>query len=250
MTTGEHSLVVSDTVSGQIGATSYLVDATGGAATQAAFPPSGNTSLTSILYAYPYEEYADDDNIQALFFAYNQIAQSYMDWFNAVQLPVYTGPLISGALLDWVGAGLYGIVRPNLAFTTTSSGGTLGTYALASKPALDAAKTSATSQLYVVTDDIYKRILTWNLYKGDGKTFTVLWLKRRVLRFLAGLNGTDVNVADTQQISVKFTGTTTVTITINTGAVPTTYAQVFRAALISGVLPLPFQFNYNIVIGS
>ena len=250
MTSGSHTLTVSSSGYGAATAISYTVDSNGNISTFEICPAvATNTSLATILPSYAYEQYSDDDNIQALFGAYNKIAQSYMDWFNTICLPVYTGSQISGPLLDWVGAGLYGIVRPNLAYTTTAHGGALGTYDINTLP-LNASVTRAASTLYVVTDDIYKRIITWNVYKGDGTVFNVLWLKRRILRFLAGVNGTDVVAADTRQISVQFSGTTTVIITINTGVVPTTYAPIFRAALIAGVLPLPFQYTFNIVLGS
>ena len=47
-----------------------------------------------------------------------------------------------------------------------------------------------------VTDDVFKRILTWHFYKGDGKNFSVRWLKRRIWRFLQGANGTDFDDID------------------------------------------------------
>lgn len=92
-----------------------------------------------------------------------------MDWLNQVNLPIYTGPLIIGYFLDWVSRGLYGYERP--------SG---------------------------MPDDILKRALTWHLYKGDDKYFDVRWLKRRVMRFLDGINGTDQGTSTTYNVSVTF----------------------------------------------
>src|SRR5262245_51754337 len=45
-------------------------------------------------------------------------------------------------------------------------------------------------EAYVVNDDVYRRLLTWHFYKGDGKYASVEWLKRRIWRFCYGKNGT------------------------------------------------------------
>jgi hypothetical protein len=99
------------------------------------------------------------------------MTQQYVSWFNQISLPIYTG--LSGTLLDWVADNLYGYYRPTL-------GGAL------------------------VSDDVMQRCMTWQLYKGDGKTFNIEWLKRRVMRFLTGANGTDPGINQTYQISVTF----------------------------------------------
>ena len=48
------------------------------------------------------------------------------------------------------------------------------------------------SEQVAVSDDLFKRIMTWNFYKGDGYYFTIPWLKRRIMRFLTGIDGVDV----------------------------------------------------------
>jgi hypothetical protein len=76
------------------------------------------------------------------------------------------------------------------------------------------------------SDDLYRRIITWHFYKGDGKYFSIRWLKRRIWRFLYGPNGLppdyavdpmldyqphpggmadpdDAFIADTSQISIS-----------------------------------------------
>lgn len=241
MPAGQQVLFVEDTSTGGSAATTYVVDET------PIFPPSGPTGTKAIIPAYLYQEYNDDEDCQAFVDAYNLMAQQYLDWFNTINLPVYTG--LSGSLLDWVAEGLYGMRRPNVAFTQVQGIGAFNTYTLNFIP-FDGTKNLTTSTVYQVTDDIFKRILTWSFYKGDGKQFTISWLKRRVMRFLGGLNGVDPGVDQTYQVSVSFHDSSTVNITVSGGIIPLTYAQLMRAALISGVLPLPFQYTYNILIGS
>ncbi len=211
-----------------------------------AFPPAAPTFVQSIIPAYLYQQYADDDDVGAFVTAYNNMAQTYLDWMRNINLPVYTGRQINGALLDWVASGLYGISRPTLSFTQTTGQGAFDTYPLGFLP-FDGAGANNATTLYTVTDDIFKRIITWSFYKGDGNVFSVRWLKRRVARFLAGVNGTDYG-GPTYQISVAFVGSKTINITISGGAIPTTYAPVFQAALLSGILPMPFQYAYNILL--
>lgn len=209
---------------------------------QLADPPY--SMLGTIPPSYLYVQYNDDVTLQAFVDAYNGIAQSYLNWFTQVSLPVWTGGLIAGPLLDWVGQGLYGINRP--VFTTLSSTmvGPIATFPIATNPiAARTVKTSGTT--VVASDDIYKRVMTWNLYTGDGHQFTTPWLKRRVMRFLTGANGTDPGVADTYSVSVKESAGA-FTIIVPDGSV----SQFFSQALANGVLNLPFQYTFTVLVGA
>ena len=202
--------------------------------------------LTQTIPSYLFQEYADDADLQAFVSVFNTMAQEYVDWFNQVSLPVYTGPLLTGTLLDWVAAGLYGIERPTLAATA-------------------------------VSDDVFQRVISWHFFKADGKQFDVRWLKRRIMRFLAGRNGTDPGINQTYQISVRFAGAGVVDINVytaiaitgpgavyNSGAfnsfaynnmgliirqyVDTTLAPILKQAIDAGVLELPFQNTYVVSV--
>lgn len=241
-----------------------------------AFPPSGPTSLQGNIPAYLYNEYNDDSDLQAFWAAYNTLAQQYVNWFVQVGLPVYTGPLIVGALLDWVAQGLYGISRPTLFSGRVRDIGAFNTYAFNTIP-FDKRKVIGPSQYYATTDDVFKRVMTWLLFKGDGKLFNIRWLKRRVMRFLAGANGTNPNVDETYQVSVSFGVGGEVTIrlidgirkvtggslfnrfTFNSCAfnaiktsfspmAPLAYALTFQEAVNAGVLELPFQFEWTVAV--
>jgi hypothetical protein len=246
------------------------------------FPPIGPTTLTSLgapgepvwMGSFLYQEYADDDNLQAFVAAFNSIANEFVAFFATVLLPVYTNPQISGALLDWVAEGVYGMIRPALSSNRNRDVGPFNTWAY-NKLGFNVQKLVGPRNLTVTSDDVFKRIMTWNFYKGDGNVFNVRWLKRRIKRFLTGPNGTAPNVDQTDDISVTYGpgiiavrlsfGQRTITggalfnrfgynrmafnalqTVFASGPSPPMFANVLQEAIESGVLILPFQ--YEVVI--
>lgn len=206
------------------------------------------------LPSYLYKQYQNDDDLQAFVAAYNAATQTYVDWFNAVNLPFY--PNLSGAMLDWVANGLYGLPRTTLAQTISGAIGPLNTEEL--NTAQLNAFTPPVTTYYNLSDDIFKRILTWNYYKGDGKRFTMMWLKRRIMRFLLGTNGLDPNPNDpsfvigtenTQAIGVQV-ASGVLTVSINQPYLSSLVQlspgilNLFIAAFTGGVLDLPLQYTY------
>jgi hypothetical protein len=239
------------------------------------FPPSSPTSMVSVIPSYVYEEYSDDDDVQAFFAAYNAEAQSYIDGFNNLNLPVYTGVVVSGALLDWVGNGLYGVPRPSLSSGTSRKIGLLNTYEFNSLK-MNVSKTLTTSGTINSSDDVYKRVITWGFFKGDGKILNARWLKRRIMRFLYGTAGENYPVSSTYPVSITFGVGNAISITLvsttakliggalmnrfklnttkmNHGNIQVTpgsaapNSQLWKEAATSGACELPFQFNYTIV---
>lgn len=209
-----------------------------------AWPPFGPVTVQKVIKAYPYEQYEDDDNVTAFFDAYNVYAQAYLDYLNNLNLPVYTNGNISGALLDWVALGLYGIARPVLPIGTGLPAlGPPNTWTANQLP-LNTATVAVEETFFLTTDDIFKRIITWAFYKGDGKTFNLRWLKRRINRFLNGYNGTDVVNDSTYDISVVPTAPKAWTITLATTQVST----IFKAAVVAGILELPFQIDWTVTL--
>lgn len=240
------------------------------------FPPLGPTGLVEVLPSYLYQEYNDDGDLQAFVATFNQLSQNYVDTFNALNLPIYTSDLISGSLLDWVAEGIYGLSRPSLSSGQFKTVGPYNTYQF-NKAWYNYFKLSGPDVVVATSDDIFKRILTWHLYKGDGKVFSIRWLKRRIMRFLFGEDGVDLNIDQTYQISVTFGPNSGVNINLLSGIstiiggtilnrfglnrvtfnqtmlsieplTPLPNAVVFKEAVLSGVLELPFQFQYNVVI--
>lgn len=215
--------------------------------------------------AYAFRQYADDPNITVWFEAFNSAAQQYLDWFTGqtgegVSLGYYPG--LSGAVLQWMGASLYGVPYFSaLASSGTAAVGPFDTAAFNTIPFN--AYTAPSESYYAVTDDIYKRIITWNVYKGDGKRFCPRWLKRRIMRFLVGTDGIDpqpwnagfvVGTENTQAISVQFSGQTC-TVSINQLAISAltqltpNILNIFAAAFMApGVLEKPIEWTYVVDI--
>ena len=240
------------------------------------FPPAGPTTLTKVIPSYLYQEYNDDEACQAFVDSYNNLAQGYVDWFVDTPLAVYTNENISGSLLDWVAEGLYGIKRPTLSSGQNRALGPYNTWAYNTIP-LNVHRILGPTDIAVTTDDIFKRILTWNLYRGDGNTFNIRWLKRRVLRFLLGPNGSAPNVDDTRGVSVLIgDGIITIVLTVGTrtitgGALYNRFGYnqmaynrlltvfnapppalpneaIFKEAMDSGALQVPFQYEFVVSI--
>ena len=210
--------------------------------------------LKTTIPSYLYKQYQDDDDLLAFVASYNAATQTYVDWFTSVNLPFY--PALSGALLDWVATGLYGLPRTSLTQTITGAIGPLNTAEL-NTIELNSF-TPPTTTYYSITDDIFKRILTWNYYKGDGKRFCMKWLKRRIMRFLLGTNGLEPNPLsagfvigpeNTQAISVTV-ASDVLTVTINSAYISSlvqlqpNILDIFKAAFLGGVLDLPVQYTY------
>jgi hypothetical protein len=214
-----------------------------------------NTNATQIIPAVPYWQYNDDPNISAFFDATNTMSQEFVDWFNQINLPVYAGnPLLTGALLDWVLTGLYNLPRPVLPSNLSQSVGTYNSHEFNTNPYNDYVP-SIVNESFVTTDDIYRRIATWNLYTGDGSTFTVSWLKRRIKRFLTGANGTDATstigantyVEDTYEVSVTFQPNQQCTITVDTTDGDAVMWDTLKAAINSGACQMPFMYTFVLV---
>lgn len=240
------------------------------------FPPSAPTTLTKTIPSYLYEEYADDEALQAFVDAYNNLAQQYVTWFATISLPVYTNAAISGPLLDWIAQGIYGMIRPSLSSGKNRDLGPLNTYQFNVLP-YNKRKNIGPTDITVTSDDIFKRIMTWNFSKVDSNTFNIRWLKRRIMRFLIGVDGTSPNIDQTYIVSVTF-GSGIISIRISygsrvitggslynrfgfngggynalrttfiSGPSPLPYESVLKQAIDSGVLQLPFQYTYSVTI--
>jgi hypothetical protein len=220
--------------------------------------------LPSVVPAYLYEQYADDEDLQAYIDAYNGAVQNYVNWFNTALLPFY--PAQSAPLLDWTAYGIWGLQRTSLASAASTALGMLNTQPL-NVAALNAFVPS-TQQIFALADDVFQRILTWNVYKADGKRFSPRWLKRRVMRFLVGTNGLDPT-PDMPGFQVGCESTFPIGVTIANGVVTVTLAStllsqmanvspfimtLFQDAFQAGagdgaVLDLPIEYQYvcNIV---
>ena len=194
-------------------------------------------ALQETIKSYLYWQYNDDADLAAFVKAYNDYSQAYLNAFNVLNLPIYTS--LTGYLLDWVGQGLYGMARPILPQAAVLDAGPYNTYAY-NIGVYDYYSFQPMPPTALATDDLYKRCLTWAIYKGDGKVFNIRNLKRRVARFLNGPNGVAFNADSTYYVSVQ--------VSDGVGVIKlkkTTISQQFALLVAAGVLEMPFQVQWS-----
>lgn len=219
---------------------------------------------------YPYLPYVFDDMVLAVFQGLASYGQDYIDSFNLLNLPIYHSK--QNAFLDYVGTNLYGIPRPIFPIGNIQTIGEIDNFAL-NEIELNKLLTKYPDQFIIASDDVYKRVIDWHHYKGDGELFNIRWLKRRIMRFL-----TNTAVSQTYQISVSFGLNNQCNIVIyNNGRInlrPSAVindgelnsyaineqrsmqipyivfelAEIFKKGVQTGVLSLPFQYTYVITI--
>ena len=134
----------------------------------------------------------------------------------------------------------------NGTFDLTQTGATTFTYLLPESisPGTVTTLGQVGSTVSLANDDIYKRVITWNFYKGDGYEFNINWLKNRVYRFLAQANGIAQPIPNTYQVSVEISNKI---VTITIGSSLNTYASILSALINNGTLQLPFQYTFSVV---
>lgn len=187
-----------------------------------------------IIRAYPYVQFSDDENICAWFDAFNTYAQQYLDWFNNTPLAIYTNENIKGDLLDWVANGVYGVYRTPIAYGNSRSIGPLNTYTPNELPFNQGKKLSDNTS-YTMTDDIFKRVITWNFYKGDGLQMSIPWLKNRVSRF-----------CDVPRDQVSITILSGRLVVISVSGVSSEILSYLQSIIELGLVNLPFAYTYTV----
>ncbi|MFZ4998396.1 hypothetical protein ACOY5P_03240 [Enterobacter asburiae] len=199
------------------------------------------TPVSKIIPSYPFIQYRDDPNVVAFFDAFNEMAQEYLEEINSLSIPYWPSPALSGKLLDWVVEGIYGETRPLLQVSQDAiAKGAYNTIDYNTIPYAGLKNFVPGSTTYVV-DDYFRRILTWNFYKGDGVQFNIDWLKRRIARFLRGPNGIDPPVTDTFDISVvPNNGVFTILLPNSNDSV----GRFLKDAIEQGIVKLPFTYTY------
>lgn len=201
--------------------------------------------IDKIIPAYPFIQYRDDPNVVAFFEAYNEIAQEYLDSLNNLALPCWTSESITGLLLDWVALGIYGAERPLLQVSEEAiARGVYNTIEYNVIPYAVMRNYVPGSSSYV-PDDYFKRILTWNFYKGDGSHFCIDWLKRRLARFIHGANGIDPPLQSTFDISVTVANGVFAIVIPDYG---NGVGYFLKDAIDQQQVKLPFIYKYSITV--
>ncbi|HDT1287338.1 TPA: hypothetical protein QHR42_001712 [Enterobacter asburiae] len=231
--------------------------------------------LEDIIKSYLYTQYNDDDDLRAFVSAYNAMAQEIYSWMINANLPIFVGGYNVGDQLKWIARGIYGVKPPVLVSGKQSTYGPFNTVMFNQLP-FNGRKVVIQSEQVVVSDDLFKRIMTWNFYKGDGYYFTIPWLKRRIIRFLTGIDGMDVVNDQRWSVSVLFSGSgASISIIkgyrrltnsslynsfgFNTrvfnqkvsGVIKSTeyeYSELFKQAFDSGLLHMPFYQPVSVTI--
>ena len=231
--------------------------------------------LNEIIKSYLYTQYNDDDDIRAFVTAYNAMAQEIYSWMLNANLPVFAGGYNVGDQLRWIALGIYGVKPPILVSGKSKVYGPYNAIRFNQLP-FNGRKRVREAEQVVVSDDLFKRIMTWNFYKGDGFYFTIPWLKRRIMRFLTGVDGTDIVNDQHWIVSVVFSDTGMI-ITITKGYTELTdaslynetgfndrqydhndgvlirsngyeYADLFKQAFDSGLLHIPFYLSGEVIV--
>ena len=225
--------------------------------------------IVSAPQAYLYNEYSDDADLQGILQVANQFVQGYLDWFTNTPLAVWTNSNIAGSLLDWIGNGIYGILRPAVTTSQSRISGAFNSRKYNAQ-SYNGLVRSQSGSVQVCNDDFYKRTLTWFQYRGDTNQMSIFWMKRRIARFLYGSNGTDIDIGLCENISITPTMMRPIsgynTMAYNTFAYNSMTmvrsgmvhlkivlpnigaAQTFKSLFDQGVLIAPIQVTYNIVI--
>lgn len=195
--------------------------------------------------AYPYHQFTDDVNITAFFDAYNKIAQDYLTWLVEHPFALYTRSEITGGFLNYCAYCLYGQFRYRISDVHLQGyTGALNDTDI-NRLAVDEVDIRKQYKGAAISDDNFKRILTWNFYKGDGLNFTIPWLKKRVMRFLTGENGKTKQFNNCEKISVTFQGRH-ITITVKPGNWDEKLVSVLDNIINNGVLNIPVMFKFTV----
>lgn len=213
--------------------------------------------LDSIIPAYLYTQYNEDKHLQSLVDAYNEQVQTYYEWLRDSRLPIFAGGYNSGEQLKWVVKGIYGEDPPILKAVKRPGRGPLNTIEYNIIP-YNTYQQLYGSDIVVASDDLFKRVMTWNFYRGDGSNFSISWLKRRIMRFLNGPNGVDPGVKQQWPVSVKMKNSVLEIVIDTTGRgirYPSAsgrdtfdYCSLFKSAMEGGILNIPYYFTATVTI--
>lgn len=203
--------------------------------------------LTQIPKAYPYGEYSDDLDIVAVFNSFNTEAQAIFLWLVSTCLGDYRQDPVSGPLLDWVAKAIYGMDRHILPSSATYSViGELANNILAYDELAGGLISEQSSTAETLSDDLFRRSITWNSYLGDGLVFSTPWLRKRLIRYLYSKDGYDIDVHTYwDRVSIQWIGnrTANVKLSLDVSSVSSTLIH----GLATGYLKLPLGYQLNLI---
>ncbi|MDF7675085.1 hypothetical protein PT277_05140 [Acetobacteraceae bacterium ESL0709] len=198
---------------------------------------------------HPYNQFTDDEDIAAFFTAFYKIARQTISWMAEHPFAFYVGPQLTGGFLNYCTYCLYGQFRYKISYVQVQHyTGSINEEEINIK-SIDEETITKTYLGTSISDDLHKRITTWNFYKGDGLNFTIPWLKRRVMRFLTGDNGHTGKFNNCVPVSVGVNAHE-VTITISPGNWDSNLVDILSKIINNGILNMPPMFLFTVVKGS
>lgn len=184
------------------------------------------TQTPDLPYVYQQYRYADGANevfsvhTSALLQRWAALRDQYID------LPVYDSPLITGELLTWVCATLYGVPRPILQYP-------MAKYDVAK---YDGTRTyDQSSDTVIAPDAVLRRIVAWNCKRDIMGPFSIPVLKHKVAQFM-GYDAGDVVVTQTGR---------TFNVEIAADGI---YDTALEACFFLDLVNLPVEYNFTLTI--
>jgi hypothetical protein len=201
--------------------------------------------LQNIPPSYQYGQYQLDPNVQASVDAFNGEAEGIFYWLQNYPIADYRTDPISGDLLSWVGLGLYNMPRTVQVSTVYNR-----SLSIADSPYGNIAFASTdyqnfTSTVLNLTDDQYRRCITWNIYSGDGWVFNTTWLRNRVARFLYSADGySDITIGELSNVNINWLGDRQAQIFAVTQ--DTALVDLMNIAILNEYLQTPLGYNFTL----
>lgn len=204
--------------------------------------------LVSPPKSYLYGQYADDKSLKATRDAYNTESSDIFSWMQTTPISDHRSDKITGNLLDWLAGGIYNMSRKVMVSATTGTvTGSIGDVVLGDVPLADGNVTQPNNIAINLSDDQFKRSITWNTYSGDGWIFNTDWLRRRITRFMFSANGySDFNVADMQLVDIRWTDIRTASIFVTAPALSSVVASILSIGINNGYLQTPIGYTFNV----
>jgi hypothetical protein len=113
---------------------------------------------------------------------------------------------------------------------------------------IDGSSFFETGTAVTANDDFYKRVITWFTYIGDGRMTNANVIRKRIARFLYGVNGTDITATQAQAVSVAVVTSPSLSYAITVPSSANPASTYFQDAFNSGILSFPFQLQASVAI--
>jgi hypothetical protein len=132
---------------------------------------------------YCYYQYGKYPDVQAIVESYNIDLQAFIDALQGLNFPFYRS--LQGDLLDWCANSVFGLKRPVISTGNATLGSFAGQVISNSLVTNGFLKGESSIGFQKLSDDLFKKVIAWHVFKRDGIDFNIAWLKKRIARFIA-----------------------------------------------------------------